>query len=885
MKASRDIALTGADASLSSTGAEGWMDMSGGGVFIFDNTNTGWSSVQLVVGRRYTYGNAQVYCRVESMTKIANTNLYSYTIDNWATSGDDKKIYDIRFVTGSNYNTGNFSPTDSGFLNSCTHYTGVFSNSGSSFNKGDVYHCRAASSTNGAALSIDYRSTGYGYFNYDQTIRSYTKDASHTSYSQVNDGGTISGSSYKLNGNASSTASSEADGKVIAAKTATVTLKATPSSGYRFVGWYDSGNNALSNGVGGYTIGTGSDGKPYISYTCTGAKEIRARFIKTYTVTVQRMSGYTGPAPTGGATVDIGSSVTINANVQTGFNFSGWTISGNYTGGSTSSASTTITPTSNVTATARYSLKAPNNLALSYDAYKILGYSSYTPNTSSAQSQTASGSGSVLSYSYDIAQDSSKTVNLVKGTDYSVNSSGAVSANYPGKYVVTMTVTDTCYGLTSTATTTATVEVKPVTPSFSYTVEGYTSGYVEGVTGTVPGTPYKIPIHSGASFQIASGLTGITDYSYSWTMTDGSATANYIGTQKIDKASDTGTVLHDSPVGDYTYGISLKASYNGVDSVPATATIYYSVIADFLTPEHFNFDNTYDNPDTSEDESDTVQKVYSVDNTVTQAYAGFMAGGEDFDTILYFSSDNKNFTPIQIFTDIPFTLNGLSHSAQPNDAAHRTVRPYTADTDHNYLIFNLPVLAQLANNGSPISDIINVMQRSGVKYFKAYVDDFRNSSVNPAEVTLHTTVGTASTGGSRPLYFKDSSGVTATNMRLMAYFLDSSGAMTYQTAADFNSVVTELDGSRTDRTGISRFYAPSDAVSVYFAYSSTNSYVLPTLSNGALSFGSDKTIFAAHTDLIPLDSGYNMYKVTAATDSGNTPGVFSGTWTNLDMDS
>jgi hypothetical protein len=408
---------------------------------------------------------------------------------------------------------------------------------------------------------------------------------------------------------------------------------------------------------------------------------------------------------------------------------------------------------------------------------------------------------------------------------------------------------------------------------------------VDGITGTSADAPYKIPINSGASFQVASGLTGITDYSYSWTMTDGSATANYTGTQKVDKASDTGTVLHDTPAANYTYGISLKASYNGVDSVPATATIYYSVTADFLTPEHFNFDNTHDDPDTSEDESDTVQKVYSVDNTVTQAYAGFMAGGEDFDTILYFSSDNKNFTPIQIFTDIPFTLNGLNYPAQPNDATHKTVRPYTADTDHNYLIFNLPVLAQLANNGSPISDIINVMKRSGVKYFKAYVDDFRNSSVNPAEVTLHTTVGTSSTGGSRPLYFKDSSGVTATDMRLMAYFLDSSGAMTYQTAADFNSVVTDLDEDRTDRVGISRFYAPSDAVSVYFAYSSTNSYVLPTVNNGSLSFGSDKNIFAAHTDLIPLDSGYNMYKATSATSGGNTPSVFSGTWTNLDMDS
>lgn len=868
MKASRDIALTGANADLVGTGLT---IRAGTKYFFFDAFSTSWTNVQCFVGKG-TSGDSS-YTSVYSMTKISNTKIYEVTIsDDWTDA-----TY-IRFVTGcSGWASGKWGTSN---VPSSGNYTGTYT--GNFEIKKDSVTCWAPAATLSNAPTPTYTSDGYDYYNHDQTIRSYTKDASHTSYSQVNDGGTITGSSYKLNGNASSTASSEADGKVIAAKTATVTLKATPSSGYRFVGWYDSGNNALSNGVGGYTIGTGSDGKPYISYTCTGAKEIRARFIKTYTVTVQRMSGYTGTAPTGSATVDIGSTATISATTPQGVNFTGWTISGSYTGGSTSSASTTITPTSNITATANYSLQAPTNLTLNYDAYKIVGYSSYAPTTTpSAQSQTASGSGSSLSYSYTIAKHSSNT--LAADDTFSVDSSGAVTASVPGKYVVTMTVQDSCYGLTSSATKTATVEIKPETPSFTYTVQGFTGGIVEGITGTSASTPYKIPINSGSAFQITSGLPGISGYSYAWTMTDGNASANYTGIQKIDKASDSGTVLHDTPAGDYTYGISLKASYNGVESEAATATIYYSVTADFLTPKHFNFDNEYDDTDTPEDESDTVQKIYAVDNDVSQIYAAFSAGGVDFDTILYFSRNNRDFTPIQIFTDLPFTLNGKTYGAQPNDAAHKTVRPYTTDTTNNYLIFNLPVIAQLANNGTAVNETVNVMQRSGVKYFKSYVDDFRNNRVAAAEPRLHTTVGTSSAAGARPIYFKDSN--TYTDTRLMAYFLNSSGEMTYQTAADFNDVVTQIESGRTDRTGIYRFYAPSDAVSVTFAYTTTTGYVLPTVSNGSLSFAPDNTIFPAMTGSVNLEPDHNMYKISSRSADGNGIYVYTGEWTNLDMDS
>lgn len=866
MKASRDIALTGANADLAGTGLT---IRSGTKYFFFDASSTSWTNVQCFVGKG-TSGDSS-YTSVYSMTKISNTKIYEVTIsDAWTDA-----TY-IRFVTGcSGWASGTWGTSN---IPSSGNYTGTYT--GNFEIKKDSVTCWAPAATLSNAPTPTYTSDGYDYYNYDQTIRSYTKDASHTSYSQVNDGGTITGSSYKLNGNASSTASSEADGKVIAAKTATVMLKATPSSGYRFVGWYDSGNNALSNGVGGYTIGTGSDGKPYISYTCTGAKEIRARFIKTYTVTVQRMSGYTGPAPTGGATVDIGSSVTIDANVQTGFNFTGWTFTGSHTGGSASSASTTITPTSNVTATAYYSLKAPHNLALSYDAYKIIGYSSYTPNTNSAQSQTASGSGSVLSYSYDIAQDSSKTINLTKGTDYSVDSSGAVSADYPGKYVVTMTVTDSLYGLTSTATTTTTVEVKPETPVFTYTVNGYTDSIAPGITGTSASTPYKIPINnstpSTSDFKITSGLPAVTDYTYTWTTTDGTSTMTYTGNQKVDSVTDPGSVLHDRPAGDYTYSISLKTTYNGVDSLSCDKLIYYTVTADFLKMKHFNFDDA----DTAEDES-SVQKIYAVDNNIDTIYAAYEAGGTNFDTVLFFSNDNKSFTPIQVYTALDFVLEGQTYTWQPHDNDHMTNQYYSVDA-HNYLVANLPVLAQLAGTGNT-EEMVNVMKRSGVKYFKGFINDYENNRVSAAQPLLHTTVGTSSAAGARPIYFKDSNSYS--NTRLMAYFLNSSGEMTYQTAANFDTVVKTIDSDRSDRQGIYRFYVPSDAVSVTFAYTTTTGYTLPTVTNGSLVFTADSTIFPAMTSTVELDPNFNMYKISARNADGNGIYDYTGEWTNLDMDS
>lgn len=874
IKASRDIAVTGANADLAGTGGYN-VNWKGRLYFIAPeswNIST-YSHLQVAVTRTTSVSTTT---HVEFISGLTHLNGRLFTADiNSDHSSWNQTEYIAITANNSGWGPGDFA------LNTCHYYT-VPQNYDIK-NSSGVYCAVPNSNTNGCGLTFTYYSDGRDKLKKDQTVNLYVGGSKSSS------GGKVKLEGYYLSSDSAVTASSSTStgNSITYSGTLGTVMKmtATVNSGYRFDGFFDSSDNLLTSST-------------TYSYNISAAKNVKAKYTQLFTVTVANMSGYTGAAPTGGATVDAGQSVTISATVPTGVNFTGWTISGTYTGGSTSSATTTITPTSNVTATANYSLEAPTNLTLSYAAYKVLGYDSYTPNTSSAQTQTATGSGSVLSYSYDIAQDVSAPVTLTKGTDYAVDSSGAVTANVPGKYVVTMTVTDTCYGLTSTATTTATVEVRPVTPVFNYTVSGYTGGIVDGATGMSADTPYKIPINNNhtSDFTITSGLAGIEDYTYSWTTTDNGSpaqtatysttTASTNGNRITETVQDPETILHASTAANYTYTVSLIASYNGVSSGTASVTIYYTVTADFLQTKHFNFDNTFDDPDTDKDESKTVQKIYATDNNVSQIYAAFNAGGQDFDTILYFSSDNINFTPIQIFTDQPFTLNGKSYPAQPNDTDHTTLRPYEVHSGTNFLIFNLPVVAQLANTGNT-TELINVMQRSGVKYFKAYIDDFRNGNVTAAEPTLHTTVGTSSTGGARPVYFKESTGNTFPNTRLMAYFLDSSGEMTYQTAADYNSVVTQIDDARTDRTGIYRFYAPSDAVSVCFAYSSTNSYVLPykTGEGDALGFGSDPSVFMAYTDIMTLDSKYNMYKANASTSEANGIKHYTGAWTKLDMDS
>ena len=885
MKASRDIAFTGANAELAETG-DGWMTMNGGGYFIFDNTNSGWNDVQMLVGRRYNYGNDGIFCRKYNMDQISGTNLYALQISNWSTSGDGTHIYDIVFVTGASSwgSDENTSPVNRRIY--ATKYSAVYSNSGASFTSTGVYACSLSSGSNGATPTIStITSTGYSYYNYYQYIQSYTS-TNGSSYSSSNNGGLISFSGVKLNSNSGTTASTDETGKFKAAITSSVTLTATPSNGYRFAGWYEyDGSSAtqITSATTGYTLGTDSGNHPTVTYTVTGVKTIYAYFLRQYTVTVAKSpSNYSGNptanSDTTSVTVDAGSTVSLAADKKTGVTFNGWTLSSGATynsttgGGSTSSETFTIIPTSSFTATASYTLQKPTSVSLSYpDAITANGTDSSEP----TKAATSPSSGT-LSYTYTIAPQSGTTAD--SGT-YDVDASGNVTATTPGKYTVTMSVTTSNYNLTSAATTaTATVTVKPIAVPESdivWTASDYTSG--EG-TSTVP---FKTPVNR-TKFKIESYIPAASrnaNYTYNWTRTDGEYLDNngtitiYAGSRTVTSenvytVSDTATsgtattdVIHNTvPAANtgYIYKIAVTTNQNGVSSDPTYVTIYYGVTADFLNVESFDF--------SSFNATDKIQEIYAEDNNITAIDATYDAGGTNtFNTMLWFSSNNIDFNKVAVWAPNTFRiLTGMFANPEPADA-------YSAlpnDTNHTVsrLIESLPTVAR--NN-------VNLMQTTGPKWFRAYVDDYNNPRVDAVYPWLHTTVGTASTVGDRPIYYVDQALATDVNVnsRVMAFYLtEADNTVHYQTAQTVSS-----------KSNTYRFYIPSDATYITFAHVADNNYLIPTVdtTNGVtLSYTNyASSVLKAWTPTIDLNSSANEGMTTYIADTPGSPsnGIYNYT--------
>ncbi len=142
---------------------------------------------------------------------------------------------------------------------------------------------------------------------------------------------------YTITVNAS--AGGTVDGGGDYAAGSSVTLKATANSGYRFVAWMENDQQVSDDAV--YT------------FTANGNRTLTARFEKVYNVTVNSTAG--GTAAADKTTAGVGETVSLTANPNSGYRFTGWTFSDNITGADVSSKTTSFTmPAGDVTATANF---------------------------------------------------------------------------------------------------------------------------------------------------------------------------------------------------------------------------------------------------------------------------------------------------------------------------------------------------------------------------------------------------------------------------------------------------------------------------------------------------------------------------------------------------
>ena len=316
-----------------------WYDWASSENVYFDNTNSSYTDVSMLIGRQWNYGGDGVGSSGVNFTKISNTNnlyhaaatwnhyntLLFIDAKDWGWEGDKKVTQ--RYSYASNYTNTNNVNIDG---------TELF---------------YAASSTKGATLNHQDLNS-YTALNYTQTVQQHLSTDGGSNYSASTTAlATVKVSSYKLkskNATESSSgtiASESSSANCSAARTATVTYTVTDvKSGYTFVGWYDGTTKKSTNTT--YT------------YQATEAKIITARFSKEpkHTVTI---SYKCGTKELGSETKEVGESTAgdVAAKDIEGYGFTNWSAMPagiNLTSGNLTDKSISITATQEATITANY---------------------------------------------------------------------------------------------------------------------------------------------------------------------------------------------------------------------------------------------------------------------------------------------------------------------------------------------------------------------------------------------------------------------------------------------------------------------------------------------------------------------------------------------------
>lgn len=418
------------------------------------------------------------------------------------------------------------------------------------------------------------------------------------------------------------------------------------------------------------------------------------------------------------------------------------------------------------------------------------------------------------SYSYTITRGGNDATSYASiGTDSSNAATYHVfSTSTPGAYSVTWTVTDTnedngvvnanCKA--SATTDSVTINVLPVSPILQWTIFG-TTGRDDTHDGT---SEYPFMIMLGNQYYCTVTVTNANaNYTYTWytdsefTQQLGTGTSitfngDYVTSTTAGYAPSTAEVASDSE-STPSFTVYCRASCNGKDNDSLASTVYY-IIQPLVEDFHFL----------------PFQKVFGLaDSSVSLAAQYNLEAADGYTTELMFSSTNE--------TD--------------SYVVAQTV------TSQFMKVFE--------------TAIRQFMYPAGPKYFymriSGTVNDVAVSTVSPK---IHTTVGTANSTATRPIYFYNNSGFDLKNYQVICYYIDANGNLGYNAAQDMKK------GGSTSDDGLQfRAMIPEGATAVRFGflnvdpkYSLLHYYGMPTLSEGTIS-GMSKPIFIGCTTQVALN--------------------------------
>ena len=295
----------------------------GGYVYFLKPSTWTESTVMMFIGRDQWEHD---YTTVFTMTKVTNTdNLYCYTMPKY-----DNANY-VTFANASNaWGSGSWYSEN---RKNASHYTNVYKNY--AFTANSYYVVVPASTSNDAEITINKKSSAAD-LNLTTQANVYGSTDGGSTYASMAAAGTVSVSGYYMSNSSTastrsavSSTSSQAYASTTLAPGSTATFKATASTGYKFVGWFDaaSGGTAVSTDAT-YTF------KYDISYI---GKTLYARFKKITECTLRfGVQGIGGSveATAGGVeitsphTADYGTNITLTATAADKYKFSKW-VNGN----------------------------------------------------------------------------------------------------------------------------------------------------------------------------------------------------------------------------------------------------------------------------------------------------------------------------------------------------------------------------------------------------------------------------------------------------------------------------------------------------------------------------------------------------------------------------